>query len=260
MPQPFQDMFTKAAGFFESDLTNSSHTELQRRLGDQVTGTCQQIVVNRYPFTRGTDREVPLADFGRLFAPNGIIDKFFTQHLASMADTSKQVWSWRQDNPLARSLSPASLREFQRASQIRDAFFSTGGIIPSINLNVIPPPLSDANATVKLEVNGATVESKAGSTSPVAIQWPGAGGNRAAVSVTTNSFGQPIGAPSVLERTGAWALFRLLDASSPVQRGDRIVASFIVGGRELQYQFTAGSVHNPLTLAALREFHCPSGF
>jgi type VI secretion system protein ImpL len=77
--------------------------------------------------------------------------------------------------------------------------------------------------------------------------------------VTTNFFGQASGTPSVLERTGPWALFRLIDASSPVQRGDRIIASFIVGGRELQYQLTAGSVHNPLTLAALREFHCPSG-
>ena len=259
MPQPFQDMLVKAAGFFESDLTNSSHAELQRRLGDQVTGTCQQIVGTRYPFAKGSDRDVPLADFGRLFAPNGIIDKFFTQHLASMADTSKQAWSWRQDNPLARSLSPGSLREFQRAAQIRDAFFATGGIMPSVNFNVTPPALNDANATVRLDVNGATVESKAGSTSPVAVQWPGGGGNRATVSVTTNYFGQASGAPSVLERTGPWALFRLIDASSRVQSGDRVIASFIVGGRELQYQIAAGSVHNPLTLAALREFRCPSG-
>jgi type VI secretion system protein ImpL len=252
-------MLVKAAGFFETDLTSSSHSELQRQLADQVSGVCQQIVLNRYPFTRGTDRDVPLSDFGRLFAPNGIIDRFFTQRLASMADTSKHDWTWRQDHPLARTLSPATLREFQRASQIRDAFFSTGGNMPSINVNVVPPFLTDANTSVKLEVNGATVESKAGSTSPVAIQWPGAGGNRAAVSVSTNFFGQPSGAPSVLERSGPWALFRLLDAASPIHRGDRVIASLIVGGRELQYQFTAGSVQNPFALPALREFRCPSG-
>jgi type VI secretion system protein ImpL len=63
----------------------------------------------------------------------------------------------------------------------------------------------------------------------------------------------------VLERRGAWSLFRLIDAGSPVKRGDRVVISLIVGGRELQYQFGAGSVQNPLTLAALREFRCPSG-
>jgi type VI secretion system protein ImpL len=54
-------------------------------------------------------------------------------------------------------------------------------------------------------------------------------------------------------------LFRLLDASSKVRHGDRIVASFIVGGRELQYQFVVGSIQNPFLLPALHEFHCPNG-
>jgi type VI secretion system protein ImpL len=103
------------------------------------------------------------------------------------------------------------------------------------------------------------VFSKVNDNSPVALQWPGAGGYRTAVSVTPTSFGQPIGQPSVLEKTGVWSLFRLLDASSPVRHGDRIVASFIVGGRELQYQFAVGSIQNPLLLSALREFHCPNG-
>jgi type VI secretion system protein ImpL len=259
MPQPFQDMLTKAAGFFEGDLTNSSHAQLQRALGDQVTGVCNQIVPNRYPFTRGTEREVPLADFGKLFGPNGIIDRFFTQHLASLVNTSKHDWTWRQDSSLARTLSPATLREFQRAAQIRDAFFSTGGNMPSINLNVLPA-WAGPDVIVKLEVNGTTIESKPQNSNAVAMQWPGAGGNRAAVSVTgTSFFGQASGPPSVLERHGTWALFRLIEAGSPVKRGDRILASFIVGGRELQYQFGAGSVQNPLMLPALREFHCPSG-
>jgi len=259
MPPPFQDMLIKAAGFFENDLTNSSRAQLERALGDQVTGVCNQIVPNRYPFTKGAAREVPLADFGRLFSPGGIIDKFFQQNLATYADTSKQNWTWRQDHPLGRTLSAGTLREFQRAAQIRDAFFATGGNMPSMNLNVVPPTLTTPDQTVKFEVNGAAVDSKMGSSTPVAVQWPGAGGGRTAVTVTTTSFGQPSGTPSVLERNGVWSLFKLIDASSPSQRGDRLNASFIVGGRELQYQFTAGSTQNPLTLPALREFKCPSG-
>jgi type VI secretion system protein ImpL len=73
------------------------------------------------------------------------------------------------------------------------------------------------------------------------------------------SFGQPMGQPSVLERRGVWSLFRLLDAASPTQKGDRIIASFIVGGQSLRYQFVAGSVQNPFTLPALRTFRCPTG-
>ena len=81
LPAPFADLMLKAAGSFEGDLTSSSHAQLSRALGDQVTGACQQIVPNRYPFTRGSAQEVPLADFGRLFGPGGIIDRFFTQNL-----------------------------------------------------------------------------------------------------------------------------------------------------------------------------------
>jgi type VI secretion system protein ImpL len=265
LPQPFQNILTQAAGFFENDVTIASHEQLSRALGDQVTGACQQIIANRYPFTKRSDRDVALADFGRLFSPNGIIDKFFQQNLTRLVDQSGRVWSWRQDQPLARTLSPETLREFRRATQIRDGFFSTGGNLPSISLNVMPPAVSDPNTVTRLEVNGAAVESKMGTRNPVAIQWPGAGGGHTSVSLTQTvtqfTFGAPPQAPppSVLERNGTWSFFRLLEDSAPAQRGDRIVASFIVGGRELQYQFSAGSAENPLILGALREFRCPNG-
>jgi type VI secretion system protein ImpL len=269
LPQPFQDIMTQAAGFFEADVTTASHEQLSRALGDQVIGACQQIVPDRYPFTKGSDREVPLADFGRLFAPGGILDRFFQQHLAPLVDQSQRYWTWRRDNPLARTLLPATLLEFQRASQIRDAFFATGGNMPSISLNVTPPAINDPGTVARLEINGAAVESKLGNRNPVAIQWPGAGGGHTSVSLAQTDapqfggFGQisqpQPGPASVLERNGTWSFFKLLDASAPARRGDRVVASFIVGGRELQYQFTAGSAQNPLTLGALREFRCPSG-
>jgi type VI secretion system protein ImpL len=120
------------------------------------------------------------------------------------------------------------------------------------------------------------VESKTGSSAPVAMPWPGAGTNRTAITVGPDqspqqppprpTFGAPpspqltpAGEPSVLERQGPWSLFRMLDAASPTRQGDRIVATFIVGGTTLQYRFSVGSVQNPLSLPALREFRCPTG-
>jgi type VI secretion system protein ImpL len=271
LPSPFADMLLKVAGSFEGDLTNSSHDQLARELGNQVTSTCEQIVANRYPFVRGSDREVPLADFGRLFGPNGAIDRFFTQNLAPLVDMSKGEWTWRQDSALARTLSPATLAEFHRAAQIRDTFFATGGTIPSIVLSVTPPVPVGSEA-VKLEVNGSMVESKqaaAAGSPPVSavatIQWPGAGSNRTAITVSQEAGGgsgllstQSSVQPSTLGRNGVWSLFRMVDAGSAVKRGDRVVATFFVGGRELQYQFGAGSLQNPLSLPALKDFHCPS--
>jgi type VI secretion system protein ImpL len=262
LPAPFSDMLLKAVGVFEGDLTHSNHAQLQRALAEQVTSVCEQIVPNRYPFDRSS-REVPLVDFARLFAPNGILDKFFKQHLEPLVDTSHRTWAWRKEIPLSRSLLQSTLTEFQRAAAIRDAFFATGGNMPLITVTVVPPPVVGFDA--KLEINGMTVESKPSGNVPVAIQWPGATSiNRTAISVSVKSggglfgFGQQL-PPSVLERVGPWSLFRMLDAASPIQRNDRLIATFIVGGQELQYQFSAGSLHNPLHLPALREFRCPNG-
>ncbi|HXW72973.1 MAG TPA: type VI secretion system membrane subunit TssM [Methylocella sp.] len=266
LPQPFAGMLQAAASEFDGELTTSFHAKLGRALKDQVTGICQQIVTNRYPFAR-SDREVPLADFGRLFAPQGAIDKFFTSEVAQYIDTSKQNWSWRQDTAIGRALasSTGTLREFQRAAQIRETFFATGGLLPSMTLTVVPPAIPSApaaaapgspspNAAIKMEINGTLVASAPGNNAPTVVQWPGAGTGHAAITVTTDQSQQP----TVIERYGPWSLFRLVDAGAPVARGDKVVVSYILAGRQIQYQIGVGSVLNAFTLPALKEFHCPS--
>jgi type VI secretion system protein ImpL len=268
LPQPFSGMLQTAASDVDGDLTNSFHAQLSRALRDNVTGTCQQIVTNRYPFAK-SEREVPLVDFGRLFGPQGIIDKFFSSQLAQYVDMSKPNWSWRQDNAIARSLGggAAALKEFQRAAQIRDTFFATGGLLPSMTLTVTPPPVPvaaqpvstlptpAANIGIKFDLNGTPIVSPAGASAPVVAQWPGAGANRSAITVTSDAQGVQ---PSTIQRTGPWSLFRLIEAGAPIVQNDQITVSYVVGGRELQYKISVGSLQNPFTLPALHEFHCPS--
>ena len=78
---------------------------------------------------------------------------------------------------------------------------------------------------------------------------------RTAISVAADASSQP----SVLERTGPWSLFRILEAGSMTVRAETASATFIVAGRELKYQITTGSIKNPLNLGALRDFRCPTG-
>jgi type VI secretion system protein ImpL len=157
---------------------------------------------------------------------------------------------------------------FQRAAEIRDAFFQTGGNLPLVQLTVKPPAVALPGANVKFEIGGTVVTSPSpalpgpgaqpqlqpASVSPVIVQWPGAA-LRTAISVAMN----PNAPPSVLERTGPWSLFRMLEVGSVSIRAESATANFIVGGSELRYEFTSGSTRNPLNLAALREFKCPSG-
>jgi type VI secretion system protein ImpL len=256
LPKPFSDMMLQAAGAFESDVANNTYAQLAEAFNNQVYPPCRDLAAARYPLVKGESKEVALADFGRLFGPNGYFDRFFSQNLAPYADTSKRDWTWRQDNPVARLMSPGTLRQFQRASQIRDAFFATGGNIPGFSLAVTPPTMA-AGFVAKFEIaGGAATSSNLANPSPTSIQWPGAGG-RTAVSLSTDP-PTPGGQPSEIAKTGQWALFRLLDSASVSPRPNGLVASFIVGGRDIQFQIGTGTVYNPLVLPALREFKCPT--
>jgi len=266
MPPPFSDMLRGAAGEFEGSVAASTAGQLLQSLRDQVTPVCQQTVSNRYPFVRGSAQEVPLGDFAKLFSPNGIIDRFFTQFLATYADTSRPDWAWRKDSPVGRALSPDTLKQFQNAAFIRDAFFQTGGSQPVVSLSIKPPRIATPGVDVKTEIAGTVIASQSapilGSSSsssppsgaaPATVQWPGPS-TRTAISVNADA-----GQPSVLERTGPWSLFRMLEAGSLSAKGETASASFIVAGQELNYQISTGSVRNPLNLVVLREFRCPSG-
>jgi type VI secretion system protein ImpL len=280
MPPPFAQMMGAAANDFEGDAARDQASQIGQGLREQVTRPCQTIITDRYPFVRGSTKEVPLADFGRLFGPGGILDKFYTQNLAPLADSSKKEWVWRPENRTASTLPVSALKEFQRATEIREAYFATGGSMPALIFAVQPPslgapsapaapttpgtpppPQPSAPASVKMEVNGVTIESKPGPNSPVSVQWPGAAAvGRTAITVQGEAgFGQSAPPPSVLERTGVWSLFRMLEAGAPHKRGDKIIASFVVGGRDLTYQISVGSISNPFDLAKLREFRCPAG-
>jgi type VI secretion system protein ImpL len=253
-------MLNAAAAEFERDATGASLAKLGHALGDQVTQTCNRIVSGRYPFTRnGRDvGEVPMVDFGRLFAPRGILDRFFAENLASFADQSGAQWSWRQDSLIARRLSPATLREFQRAAEIRDAFFQNGGNVPSIVMAVQPLTLSGEGANAKLEINETSIAPVQGISTPVNLQWPGSG--MAGLGRTSLTLNRGLATPpAVIEEQGAWSLYRMLDRAQIRPQRNGIVARFSVEGHEVLYQFTVSAISNPLTLPALHEFRCPSG-
>jgi type VI secretion system protein ImpL len=254
LPQPLAGMMDKVAKDVAGDANDTSVAQLSQALADQVTGACQQVVANRYPFAK-SDRDVPMADFARMFAPSGVIDKFFSTNLAPLANTSGKTWTWRPNANLSRKLSDTTLRQFQQAAEIRDAFFPTGGNQPTINLEVTPATLSGEATSATLQINGASVASQQGANTPATVQWPGAGAGAASIALLPELPDHI----SKLEKLGAWALFRLLDAGSVLQRGNAVSASFVVGGREVSYQFTAASLTNPLSMPSLRQFKCPNG-
>jgi type VI secretion system protein ImpL len=252
LPQPVAGWIDKVAKDAAGDANATNIAQIAQAMAGDVTAPCQQVVANRYPFVK-SDRDVPLADFAKLFAPNGVIDKFYSANLDPLVNRTGKTWVWK---PNPRKLSDTTLREFQQAAEIRDAFFPIGGATPNVSLEVKPLTLSPDAQTATLAINGANVVNQQGAPNPPAnVAWPGAGAGEASITMAPDMPDRQ----SKLERTGAWALFRLIDAGSAIQSGNQLKVSFVVFGREASYQFTSSSLVNPLSMPSLRQFKCPNG-
>ena len=132
LPKALARMVSAAADDFEGNVAETSIAHLNEMLDETVTRPCEEIIAGRFPFAAGGTDDVPIADFARLFAPGGVLDRFFAQNLASLVDMSGQDWDWKQDTRFGRNLSKSTLKNFQLAAQIRGAFFPLGGPVPSI--------------------------------------------------------------------------------------------------------------------------------
>ena len=255
LPQPLAGMIDKVANDVSVAASANSITQIVEDMAQRVTGACQQVVANRYPFSK-SDREVPVADFARLFSPGGVIDGFFSANLEPLVNRSGKTWVWKPNPDIPRKLSDTTLHEFQEAAEIRDLFFPTGGNAPSVSLEVKPLTLSCDARIATLSINGERIVAQQGAPFAAAyVQWPGAGASAASIVVAPDMPDRM----STLERTGAWALFRLIDAGSSIQSGNSLNVSFVIFGREVSYQFTSSSLVNPLSMPSLRQFNCPDG-
>lgn len=257
LPRQLARMVNAAADEFEGNATETSVANLNQLLDQTVTQPCENAVNGRYPFTAAGTEDIAMADFAKLFAPGGVMDRFFAQNLAPLIDMTGQDWSWKQDARLGRDLSKSTLKSFQLASEIRAAFFPQGGSAPSVSITVTPFSLhGDADAAI-LDVDGQSVQSSQAGNAPSTLTWPsGIGTGSASLSLTPEMPGRD----SAIKFEGPWAFKRLLDRATVTGSDGNAEARFVIGGRDVAYTIQTGSAPNPFLLSALSNFSCPKAF
>jgi type VI secretion system protein ImpL len=260
MPDPFKAMLLQSANSFEDMVAADTFRGLRDEFQQRVYGPCSQRAAGRYPLVRGAKDEIPLLEFGKLFGAGGAFDDFWKKNLEQYADTSQRDWKWRQDNAVGRMLSSETLRQFQRAAQIKEAFFAVNPGSPTVVMNVTPPFLG-ADVVAKLEINGIPVtSSNLPNPSALQVTWPGPGGGRNAVSVTAPGVSTPYEMLPDRNTPPAWAFFRLLEKGRPTQGPGAITFTFYPNRDPVPFVFATGAnpSTNPLRLPALTEFKCPA--
>ena len=257
LPGPIQRWSTQISSGSSGITADGTRSSINAQWQSQVAPFCSQALDNRYPFTRGAKADVAMADFARLFAPNGLIDSFFNEHLRDYVDTRARPWAWKRVNDTDLGISPAVLQQLQYAAEIRDAFFA-GGATPAVSFQITPEALDPKAQEVVLDIDGTEVTyAHSVAPKPAAVTWPGAVGSARIIL-------QPVvdNTSNAITRDGPWAWFRLLSAAE-IRRtnvSDRNRVVFNVGGRIAIFQLQSGSVLNPFALPALSKFSCPQSF
>ena len=244
-------------------------TQLQRQQRDtaiqalrrSLLDGCRQMVAGRYPFVPGARQEASLADFARLFAPGGLFDEFFTQYLAPHVDTSARPWRLREaasagGEPMPDIGGAEGLLQFERAGDIRRAFFDGQSGSPALRLQFKPLEMDPSALQFTLDIGGQVLKYAHGPSLPKPVQWPGPGG---AVAVRMQMYPAGASGDAGVRYAGPWAMFRMFDAARVAELGgpERLRVVLTVDAQPVTFEVTSPRSPNPLRLPSLQAFKCP---
>jgi type VI secretion system protein ImpL len=252
-PEPVRGLLDALGGSSERAANIAVRGALAAEVRSAVGEFCQQAISGRYPFDPTSAREVTPADFAALFGPGGKFEQMQNKLAPQYVDTSTRPWRFHP-GPSSLGADVGTLPQFQRAKEIRDAFFASGPL-PGVRLVMKPFEMDARLKEFLLDVDGQLLRYDHGPQIPTEIKWPGPRGS-GVVRVTV----QPAGGTGLVN-DGAWALFRLFErvTITPGNSPEKFRATFDIDGRKAIFDVTSSSVRNPLRLPDLRAFQCPNG-
>jgi type VI secretion system protein ImpL len=214
---------------------------------------CAAVVNGHYPFVAAATDDAPLADFGRLFAPGGLLDGFVNTLLLPYIDMSVKPWKAKSADAASSPVTAADLAQFQRAAAIRDAFFADRGTVPSIRFDITPVSTDRVTKRVVLDLDGTTVGYSGGTPRSTQVTWPGSNPQHA----VRLAFDPPAG--GAIQETGPWSLLRLFRRARLREAvSGRDTLTFQVGDRQAAFDIRIQGATNPFAPATLQDFRCPS--
>ena len=251
LPEALRRFVNDAESDFRSEATDATLAEMNRALNNTITQVCRDTITGLFPFS-DSQRQVSTSDFGRFFGPGGDMDVYFNTYLAPHVLATGDGLTVDPNSPLSDRLSTSAIRQFDRATKIRRAFFGAGGTSPEVQITLSHESSHETIEQAHLEINGTNTITAPGDP-PKTVAWPGAGAS------TTLQVFPTQGRQSTLEfRGGQWTIVKFMRSASSTQRtGNTLRLTFTVGGRSITYDFGFNTAFNPFTMSELSEFSCP---
>jgi type VI secretion system protein ImpL len=231
-PEPVNALLSPFAATASAQALAALREPLSRQLSAEVGAACSRGLDGRYPFAHGATQEVAREDFVRFFGAGGVIDSFVQRQLL----------------PYGESATPAA---FQRARQVREAFFTDGGRHFGVQLELRLLELDPALSEFAIDVDGQVLRFRRENKAPQRLRWPA---SEDAPGRVTLRAGQGAG----YSFDGPWALLRLFDRVriEPMGSG-RVELVFDVEGRKARFEARSATALNPVLRSELESFACP---
>ncbi|WP_024508466.1 type VI secretion system membrane subunit TssM [Bradyrhizobium sp. ARR65] len=239
-----------------SVLLRQAHGHVNAVWTQEVAPICQAGVYQRYPLFAAATEDVTLKDFSDLFRPGGILDDFFQKYLSPFVIEGRTGLGLATIDGAAAPIHAAALSQFQRAREIRRSFFGGSGSAPAVKFSIKPVYLASKFLRATFFMDGKEIVYRHEAPRAYDLEWP----SRTDASTASVALASLDGTEERIERSGPWALFRLIDASRPTSRGapDRFTITIGRPDRpDVTYELRAESVSNPFSLGVLRSFRCP---
>ncbi|MDK4741186.1 type VI secretion system membrane subunit TssM [Rhizobium sp. CNPSo 3464] len=255
LPAPVDTWMAGVAADIGALAVKTARDRINDLWATEGANLCSRIVTGRYPFQRASSQDVAMADFVRLFGPEGLFKTFFKSRLEAFVDTSAQPWGWRGTFG-GDSIPSQAIAQFENADKIERAFFPAGSEKPAISINIKPVSLTDSANAVMMEIGGERVVYFHGPIQSKSIAWPSTGAeNQSRIAFL------PGGWQQAMTESGDWSPFRLFDGAKITMQGpDLFRAQFDNAGQAAEFDVQFGSVLNPFRLQALSDFTCPTQF
>jgi type VI secretion system protein ImpL len=259
---------TRAIGpFLEQPLHQTWSAILQNigltldgRWKTRISESFRRDVSARYPFNPG-GQDLPLAMLSQYLRPSdGLLWSFYETELKMFVSQAENRWQPAQLIGAQVNFSPQFLTFMAKAWTVRQAFYGTGGVDPSVTFDLTPTTTPDMTESL-LEIDGQRLIYQNTASVPSQFIWPGKAGSpmaRLSIGVTRSS--ERPGIPTI---EGEWALFRLIGRARMLTTNQAtynpIWSLTSSDGRKFDVRYTLRirGLQNPFATDFFTNFDCP---
>lgn len=244
-PEPLKSwLYTIAANTWQASLMQTKNY-INQQWQNAVTIPYQAQCANKYPLYPTATNDISLDSFDYFFAPHGLLDDFFEHYLSAFVDTTSVPWKFKTLGGYQLSFSETTLQLFQQIHTVQEAFFTHNESHPSVPFTLKPAAFEDNVSKITIAL-GAQQFTFSSNSTPASFTWPDKTNTQTAQITLENKNGQQ----EVLQKTGTWAWFRLLQECHIVTTDDPKTYQLVFDKSGLSASMTLSfnNTTNPFTL------------